>query len=184
MPEGLRGTEGSRPRVTARWMMACFCSLSSAITFRFARIARSSRPFAQSRNRTIAACSAGGGNGTVDAFNHGVVAKVRVLGHRACSLKLRPCNRRCDVKNWHNATDWRMNRLKRVGWADKAIDLEQYPSHPATPHLVETHAIAAFELAQRPTRDHETACFSVANGSVERTRFCDDDATRVLFPSR
>src|ERR1039458_8737724 len=29
--------------VTARWMMACFCSWSSAITFRFARIARSSR---------------------------------------------------------------------------------------------------------------------------------------------
>ena len=54
MPEGLRGTEGSRPRVTARWMMACFCSLSSAITFRFARIARSSRPFAWSRNRTMA----------------------------------------------------------------------------------------------------------------------------------
>ena len=42
-------------------MMACFCSLSSAITFRFARIARHSGPFAQSRNRTIAACSAGGG---------------------------------------------------------------------------------------------------------------------------
>jgi hypothetical protein len=27
-------------------LMACFCSWSSAITFRFARIARSSRPFA------------------------------------------------------------------------------------------------------------------------------------------
>src|ERR1039458_1920229 len=64
MPEGLSGAEGSRPRVTARWMMACFCSLSSAITFRFARIARCSRPFAQSRNRAIAACSSGGGNGT------------------------------------------------------------------------------------------------------------------------
>ena len=71
MPEGLRGTgvacpepvEG-RPRVTARWMMACFCSPSNAMTFRFARIARSSRPFAQSRNRTIAACSAGEGTAT------------------------------------------------------------------------------------------------------------------------
>ena len=48
--------------VTRLEMMACFCSLSSAITLCFARIARSSRPFAQSRNRTIAACSAGGGD--------------------------------------------------------------------------------------------------------------------------
>ena len=35
---GLSVTFGSRPRVTARWMMACFCSLSSAISFRFARM--------------------------------------------------------------------------------------------------------------------------------------------------
>ena len=61
---GFSGMEGSRPRVTACWMMACFCSLSSTITFRFARIVRSSRPFAQSRNRTIAACSVGEGTAT------------------------------------------------------------------------------------------------------------------------
>ena len=64
MPEGLRGTVASRPRVTTRWMMACFCSLSSAISFFFARIARSIRPFAWSRNRTMASCSSRGGTST------------------------------------------------------------------------------------------------------------------------
>ncbi len=57
MPEGLTGTVESRPRVTARWMMVCFCSFSSAISFFFARIARSIRPFAWSSKRTMAACS-------------------------------------------------------------------------------------------------------------------------------
>ncbi len=37
MPESLRRTLGSRPRVTARWMMACFCSFSSAMIFLFVR---------------------------------------------------------------------------------------------------------------------------------------------------
>ena len=69
--EALRGTEESRPRVTARWMMACFCSFKSAITFRFARIARFKRAFAQSRKRTIAACSSGGGITTLTRFRWG-----------------------------------------------------------------------------------------------------------------
>jgi Type I restriction enzyme R protein N terminus (HSDR_N)/UvrB domain 3 len=37
-PEGLRPTLGSRPRVTARWMMACFCSSSNLISFCLARM--------------------------------------------------------------------------------------------------------------------------------------------------
>jgi hypothetical protein len=61
--EGFSGTKGSIPRVTARWMVARFCSSSSAITLCFARIARPSRPFAQSRKRTMSACSSGGGHG-------------------------------------------------------------------------------------------------------------------------
>ena len=32
-PEGFRRMLGSRPRVTARWMRACFCSSSSVISF-------------------------------------------------------------------------------------------------------------------------------------------------------
>ena len=35
-PEGLRRTLGSRPRVTAWLMMACFSSSSSAMSFRLA----------------------------------------------------------------------------------------------------------------------------------------------------
>jgi hypothetical protein len=38
--------------------------MSSWMTLRFARIARSNRLFAKSRNRTIAACSSSGGTST------------------------------------------------------------------------------------------------------------------------
>ena len=60
-PEGLRRTLGSRPRVTARWMMACFCSSSSLISFCLARMYRRIRRSAWSRKRTMAACSGRGG---------------------------------------------------------------------------------------------------------------------------
>jgi len=44
-------------------MMACFCSPSSAISFRFARMNLSIFRFAWSRNRTMTACSSGGMDG-------------------------------------------------------------------------------------------------------------------------
>ena len=40
MPEGLKGTLGSRPRVTARLMMACFCSFNTSISRRRLRMKR------------------------------------------------------------------------------------------------------------------------------------------------
>ena len=61
IPGRSEGDEGVEAACDGAGMMACFCSMSSAITFRVAQIARSSRAFAQSRNCTIAACSAGVG---------------------------------------------------------------------------------------------------------------------------
>ena len=68
-PEGLRRTLGSRPRVTARWMMACFCSSSSLISFCLARMYRRIRRSAWSRKRTMAACSEKGGRGRTSRFS-------------------------------------------------------------------------------------------------------------------
>jgi hypothetical protein len=61
IPGRIEVDEGVEAAGDGAGMMACFCSLSIGITFRFARY---SGPFAQSRNRTIAACSAGGGTRT------------------------------------------------------------------------------------------------------------------------
>ncbi len=134
MPEGLRGTEGSRPRVTARWMMACFCSLSSAITFRFARIARSSRPFAQSRNRTIAACSVGGGHGDSICLKSPQYSRLRsftmpreqLSDFATCMCRVR----NNATKNWGSTC--RIWLCHDVGWTHQTIDRRYCPQRPAT----------------------------------------------------
>ena len=50
-------------------MMACFCSFSSPISFRLARMKPSIFRFAWSKNRTMATCSSGGGSTEAPQFD-------------------------------------------------------------------------------------------------------------------
>ena len=132
MPEGLRRTLGSRPRVTARWMMACFCSLSSSISRRLARMKR----------RTMRSCDQGHGNllllirRRVDRRHLLELIPVQTItvGHNASRVLVDLVHVRSGAEEIAVVAGLCSRKWARhdIGWAHEAIELAPRPPRPAT----------------------------------------------------